>query len=205
MKKFLIVAGGDYSPLKFSRDECFIIACDKGYEYVRNQGVLPDLVLGDFDSYKEPLPQNLPVIKLPVQKDDTDTMFAVKYAVENGATDIVLTCATGGRLDHTVANVQSCLYCLKKGVNACITDSTTEIYFIKDGSRRFEKKQGYSLSVFAVTEKCRGVTITGAEYTLDDSDIENSFPIGVSNAWKDDFAEISVKQGVIMVVLSELN
>lgn len=204
MKKYVIVAGGDYSPLSIIKGEYFLIACDKGYEYVEKQGVVPDLVVGDFDSCKKAIPSDVAVLKLPVHKNDTDTMYAVRHAVAKGATEIVLTCATGARLDHTVANVQCCIYCLKNGVEASIIDAETEIYFVKNGTRTIEKKEGFSLSVFAVSEKCVGVSIKGAEYELDSAVVENSFPIGVSNAWLADKAEISVENGLLMVVLSGL-
>ena len=103
--KTLIISGGDYSPLP---DAVFdrVIACDRGYLHARRMGIQPDLIIGDFDS--APVPEGeVPVERFSSRKDDTDTMLAVKKALSMGSGEILIACAFGGRLDHTVANIQS--------------------------------------------------------------------------------------------------
>ena len=80
MKRCLIIAGGDYAPIGPVGEGDFVLACDKGYAYARREGIVPDLILGDFDSYGGALPEGIPVLRYPVEKDDTDTMLAVRWA-----------------------------------------------------------------------------------------------------------------------------
>ena len=100
-----IISGGEYSPMDDIKAAEYIIACDRGYSYAKRSGIVPDLLLGDFDSYTGKLPEGAAVERLPREKDDTDTMHAVRRALELGFTRISLYCALGGRLDHTLANL----------------------------------------------------------------------------------------------------
>ncbi len=202
MKKCFIITGGEPSALPSIDENDFVIACDKGYGYAENNGVIPSLVIGDFDSYEGELPKNIPVMRLKCEKDDTDTMTAVRYAVANGYKDIVLCCALGGRLDHELANIQSALYAVRRGVKVSIFGKDSNIYFLRDESRKFSKNDGCSLSVFSATDSCSGVFIKGAKYPLKNAVITSDFPIGVSNEWTEADVEISVKNGILMVVES---
>ena len=101
-----IISGGEYSPMDDIKAAEYIIACDRGYSYAKRSGIVPDLLLGDFDSYTGKLPEGAAVERLPREKDDTDTMHAVRRALELGFTRISLYCALGGRLDHLLANLQ---------------------------------------------------------------------------------------------------
>ena len=101
MKKLCaIISGGQSDDLAGIRDADFIIACDRGYAYAKEAGIRPDLLVGDFDSYRGALDKSVPVLDLPVEKDDTDTMAAVRWAVSEGFSELRLYCALGGRLDH---------------------------------------------------------------------------------------------------------
>ena len=91
-----IISGGQEDTLCGIEAADFIIACDRGYVYARNAGIRPDLLVGDFDSYRGALPADVPVLDLPVEKDDTDTMAAVRWAVSEGFAEIRLYCALGG-------------------------------------------------------------------------------------------------------------
>lgn len=204
MEKCVIVSGGEYSSLSFIDSSYFVIACDKGYEYTQMANVVPNIVLGDFDSCKKPIPSDINTLVLPVEKDDTDTTYAIKYAIKNGAKEIVLTCALGGRLDHLVANIQSCVYAVKCGVEISLKSDDCEIFFMTNSERCFEKRAGYSFSVFSVTEKCSGVCLSGAKYPLKNAVLENSFPIGVSNEWLDSSIKVTVSNGILMIIMSKL-
>ena len=80
----VIISGGNYAPVEGVREDDFVIACDKGYVYAQQAGVRPNLLVGDFDSYEGALPSDLPVWRYKKEKDDTDTMIAIRYAVEQG-------------------------------------------------------------------------------------------------------------------------
>ena len=111
-----IISGGEYSPMDDIKAAEYIIACDRGYSYAKRSGIVPDLLLGDFDSYTGNLPEGAAVERLPREKDDTDTMHAVRRALELGFTRISLYCALGGRLDHLLANLQAASYAAERGV-----------------------------------------------------------------------------------------
>ena len=101
--------------------DSFIICADGGTEYALSEGIIPDLVIGDFDSYKGVLPEDIPRIVLPEEKDDTDTHYCVKYAMEQGYSDITVYGGLGGRFDHSVSNLQTLRYAAENGFE-------TEIY-----------------------------------------------------------------------------
>ncbi len=202
MKKCVIITGGECSALPVIEENDFVIACDKGCEYAKNAGVTPSLIIGDFDSYNGELPENVPVMRLKCEKDDTDTMTAVRYAVSNGYGEIVLCCALGGRFDHEFANIQSAVFAVKRGLRATVMGSRSTMYFLHKESRAFPKHEGCSLSVFSMTDSCTNVCIKGAKYQLENAVITSDFPIGVSNEWRDPQVEISVGDGILMVAES---
>ena len=203
MSRCVIISGGDFCPVANLRADDFIIACDKGYEYARLLGLVPNLIIGDFDSYSGELPRGIPTQTLPCEKDDTDTMHAVKYAVDKGFDEIMLSCALGGRLDHLLANIQSCLYAVQRGVGAAMADKSTDIRFLQKGSLTLPAVKNSSLSLLSASEKCTGVCISGVKYPLDRAVLLQSYPLGVSNEWTADEARVSVESGILMIVMSK--
>ena len=200
----LIVSGGDYSPLPAgSTSFDYIIACDRGYEYARRLGLTPDVILGDFDSSAQP-DADVPIYVHPVMKDDTDTMLAVRHALEKGYRDISLCCALGGRFDHAFANVQSLAFAAERGAVARVLAEDTVITVFPADSMRFPRRDGWSFSCFALSDDCKGVTIRGAKFGCEGTDITNRFPIGVSNVWTGDAITVSARTGILMVIESRL-
>lgn len=199
----LIISGGDFSPFTVP-ESAYVIACDRGYAYSQSCGVRPDLVLGDFDSYSGELDPGIPVQKLPVEKDDTDTVSALRYALSRDFAEITLVCALGGRLDHTLANLQAAVFAAKRGASLRILGADTEILTLRAGTLRIPRREGWSLSVFAAEDRCRGVSISGAKYELHDAELTNDFPLGVSNEWAADEVEISLREGTLLIVLSRI-
>lgn len=199
-----VISGGEYAPMTGIEECKYVIACDKGFEYALREHITPDVILGDFDSYRGELPTEIEILRLPVEKDDTDTMSAVRYALELGYKRIRIYCALGGRLDHLYANVQTAAYAAAHGARAAILGADTEIHVFTNGALTLPARKGMSLSVFSVTDEARGVSIRGTKYTLDNAVITNSFPIGASNEWHADFAEVEVKEGIIAVMLCRM-
>ena len=202
--KCLIISGGDYAPLPRPGADTFVVACDRGYAYAARCGVVPDLVVSDFDSYGGPVDPAAALKRLPMEKDDTDTMGAIRAAIDAGCTEGVLCCALGGRLDHTLANLQSLLFAEEHGLHLRIADPDTEAMILRDGALRLPRREGFSLSVFSLSERCRGVSIRGAKYELEDAELTNAFPLGVSNEWWEEAAEVAVRDGALLIVLSRL-
>lgn len=207
MKHCLIIAGGVFAVPEESviKDADFIIACDKGFDYAKKMGIQPDLIMGDFDSYLAELPQNVRTIRFIPEKDDTDTLCAVKYALEQGFCDIIIACAFGGRFDHTMANIQTAAYAAENGACTTLLGAGEKAFVFKNSSITLQKKDGFSLSVFSLTEHSFGVCEKGTKYVLSDAILQSTYPLGVSNEWKDTQAEISAKKGILLVVESKLH
>ena len=200
----LIISGGTFRrlPAELRRAE-YVIACDRGYLHAERMGIIPDLIVGDFDS--APAPETtIPTERAPSEKDDTDTMLAARRAVKRGCGEAVICCCFGGRLDHTLANLQAAAWLAQQGVSVRMTGADAEAYVFTSGTRRVPRRDGWSLSLFSLTDRCEGVSIRGAKYNGEDMTITNTFPIGVSNRWTEEKAEISVRQGILLILESRL-
>ena len=200
----VIVSGGEYCELpdELRGADC-VIACDRGWQYAEKLGLTPDLVVGDFDSAPPP-DIGAPVRRVPTRKDDTDTMLAVRHALEQGWRDVAICCALGGRLDHTLANLQSGAYIAAHGGRARLLGADTDARIFADGEETFPRREGWSLSVFALSDSCAGVTIRGTKYECEDAALTNAFPLGVSNVWAAEEAAVRVGRGTLLVVQSRL-
>ncbi len=207
-----IIAGGDFSPLHNIKKSDFIIACDKGYKYALKSKITPDLIVGDFDSCDilskidlgyDNIFNNSKIIKLNKEKDETDTMFAVKYAIEHNFEEIFFYCYLGGRFDHIIANIQAASYAMQKMNHCQVFDKNNEIHFIKNRKITIPKKDNCSLSLFSFSDCCKRVSIKNVKYPLNNANLNNYFPIGISNEWIND-AEISVSSGILMIIISKL-
>lgn len=203
-KHCMIISGGAFSSIPQPGPDTFVIACDRGYAYAERCGIHPDLLVSDFDSYSGSIDPTVPVHRFRAEKDDTDTMIAIRTAIEQGFASAELYCALGGRLDHTLANLQSMVFAEKHGLSLRIHSADTEILGLRNGSLRLPRRAGYSLSVFAMEDCCRGVSIHGTKYELDKVELSSAFPLGVSNEWAGDEAVITVEDGILLIILSQL-
>lgn len=202
-RRCLIISGGEYHPITGVGPEDFIIACDRGYEYALRSDLRPDLVVSDFDSYEGDVADGVTVHRLPTEKDDTDTMSAIRRACAEGFDELLLVCALGARLDHAYANLQALAWAAEHGMAARIESPDACVTALREGSLRLPQREGFSLSVFAVSDRCR-VSIHGTKYTLEDAEIRNHFPVGVSNEWAEDEAEIIAHEGTLLIMESKL-
>ena len=203
MKRCVIVAGGERAPIGPLREGDFLLACDRGYSYCRQEGLAPDLLLGDFDSGPAETPEpGIPVLRFPVEKDDTDSMLAVRWAIEHDFDELRLCCALGGSLDHLLANLQTLHFAVNAGLHASAGDERTELQVLCPGSYRFPRRDGWKFSVLALTDRVEGLMIRGAKYNVEDVELTNAFPLGVGN----DFAgeiELSFRTGTAAVLLCD--
>lgn len=183
-------------------DDDYIICADGGYLLAKKENIRPDLAIGDFDSMRLPEQPACEIMRLPTKKDDTDTLACIRYAISRGFCDIVIVGGIGGRFDHSYANVQTLAFAARHGADAMLCDADTRILFVENGSCTVERIPGRKLSVFAYTETCSGVTLRGVEYPLTDAVLTQSYPIGVSNEFTADRAEITVKSGALLIILS---
>ncbi len=192
--KIGIVGAGDFSgSLDPSMD---YIAVDGGLEILENLGIVPIVVIGDFDSLEDKsLLSRYQRITLPKVKDDTDSAKAVDYALENGYNEINLFGVTGGRLDHFFAVV--CLLKKYRFNQIYIFDNQNKIYLLTSGKHRIYKDGYQFLSFFAVDE-CT-ISIQGCAYTLDNYLLKQDDPLCVSNEILDDYADIEIDHDVIVI------
>ena len=201
MKKLCaIISGGEPDDLTGIHEADFIIACDRGYVYCERLGLTPDLFIGDFDSYSGAVAPGVAVERLIPEKDDTDTGHAITYALSHGFRELVLVCALGGRLDHTLANLQNAANAAVQGMSVTILDEKSEITFLTRGMLRLKKRPGWGLSVFSLSDTSTGVCLRGVKYELENAALDNRFPLGVSNEFDAPEAEIAVGQGILLVM-----
>lgn len=199
-QRCLIVGAGDFfynMPMPQASD--YIIAADGGYSYLREAGITPHVVIGDMDSVSE-MPVHEQVIRLPREKDDTDMMAAIKLAIEKGCNSFHIYGGTGGRMDHTIANIQSVAYITKTGAEGYLYDKDMVLTAVADGSLEFEEVCEGMLSVFSLSDAAEGVTLTGLKYLLNDAQVTNSFPVGISNEFIGVKSRITVKKGMLLVL-----
>ncbi len=198
-----IVGAGDCPVLDIEKKNGdFLIAADGGYRYCKQNKLVPDAVIGDFDSLGY-TPEGDNIIKLNPVKDVTDMYAAAQVGIEKGFCEFVIYGATGGRIDHTLANIQLVASLSQKGCNAKLVDGKTVITAITNGSVSFDSSYRGFISVFSHTDKCEGVTISNMKYTLKNGCITNSFPLGVSNEFIGGNSMISVEKGTAIIVFNK--
>lgn len=184
------------------RSDDYIICADGGISISERAGITPHLVMGDLDSVFS-VSEEYTFIKHPKEKDDTDTMLCLKYGIEKGFKDFLIIGGIGGRFDHTLANLQTLAFAKENDAKASIVSKDTFCTIIKGGEEYvLAKKDGAYFSVFSYSEKCEKVSIKGAKYELDGAELKNSFPLGVSNEFRDESARISVGSGMLIIVVS---
>lgn len=194
-----IIGAGDFYGLREAPDDSdYVIAADAGYKYCRENNIIPDLVLGDFDSLGI-APEHPNVMELPVEKDDTDTMFALKLGLEKGYRSFYIYGGLGGeREDHTYANLQSLLFLANHGARGWLFGKSCIWTVIKNTSVRLGGSG--NVAVFCPDGTAKGVTLKGLKYELDNAVISSDFPLGVSNSMAKAEAEISVSDGTLLIM-----
>lgn len=195
-----IVGAGDFCARSLTaRPGDFVIAADGGYSRLSAAGVTPDLLLGDFDSL-ERVPELPEVLRYPKIKDDTDMMLAVRLGLERGFRRFCLYGGTGGRLDHTLANLQTLRYLSERDCEAFLIDPRSAASCLSGGSSlSFPAGMRGFVSVFAQGGPARGVRIRGLMYSLEDAELHCDMPLGVSNEFLDGPASVSVSEGCLLV------
>lgn len=222
MKHIVIISGGYFQPAfvkaymkGLSYDRLFV--ADRGLEYANTLQLVPDYVVGDFDTVDENILReyeqnaeqygNIVIERHPARKDETDTELAVWKALEEGAEQITLFGATGSRLDHVFANIGMLKQTVERNVEMVIVDETNRIRML-DGQYRPEcciqkiQQFGKYLSVIAMTDEVCGVTLKGVEYPLSNAIVYRGSSRTVSNQIAEDTAYISVQKGQLLVMES---
>ena len=199
MGRCVIFCAGGFEKLArpIEKDD-YILAADGGLAHLQKLGLAPNGIIGDFDSLGY-IPQNAQVF--PVEKDDTDSMLAVRKGLELGYREFILYGALDGpRLDHTIANLQTLLFLESQGAKGTLVGLRYLITTVKNGVLKLPLAQEGIVSVFCLGEKARGVTIRGLQYPLENGQLDSSFPLGVSNHFVGKESSVAVEEGTLIVM-----
>jgi len=203
MKRCVIVGGADINNYEYIKNclhnDDFIVFCDSGLKHLKGLGVSPNLIVGDFDSHENP---NLDVetIVLPCEKDDTDTVYAVKEAIKRGFDEFLLIGVIGGRLDHTLGNVSILLHLESLGKKGKIIDDYSEMEIVSKEPAFIDDSYAF-FSLLNITGTAKGVTIRNAKYPLDNAEITCEYQYAVSNeVISGKIAEAFVQNGKALLI-----
>lgn len=203
MDRCVIVGGadiGDYAVIReYLRADDFCIFCDSGLKHLEKLQVDPGLIVGDFDSHENPrLPTE--TIVLPCEKDDTDTVFAVKEALKRGYEDFLLIGVVGARLDHTLGNVSILLYLDSMGKKGCIVDDYSEMLIVSRETEYVDDSFPF-FSLLNISGTAKNITIKNAKYCLENAEISCEYQYGISNeVLPGRKAAISVASGRLLLI-----
>jgi len=183
----------------FLRPDDFVIACDGGLNHVKKLKITPNLITGDFDSHKNP---NLKIetIVLPREKDDTDSVFALKTAISRGFKDFLFVGMIGARLDHGLGNLYMLVKCFEEGLTALMLDDYSEMQIVGKTEAQITDDYAY-FSLLNITGTARGITIRGAKYPLENAEIKQEYQFGISNeVLPGQTASVRVDEGCLLLV-----
>ena len=201
MNTCYIAGSGDFTLKNLSPENGdFVIAADGGYRYLTDHGIKVNLLCGDFDSFVcASLPEGIPVLRFPCEKDDTDVGLALKEGMARGYRKFRLYGCSGSRPDHFFANLQHLKKLSEAGCDIALVCPGFSVYAVTNSERTFVREKGTVLSVFAVCEKAEGVSLENVKYPLNNESVLPEFPIGVSNEFLIGEARIRVKNGTLLI------
>lgn len=211
MIKTLIVSGGNVEEKSLNNAYLYdyIIASDGGLRILDKLNILPNYIIGDFDSINKNIldkyinKETIKIIRLNPEKDYTDTHMALKLAIELKSKDITILGALGSRIDHTIANIHILKETLKNDIQCKIMDTRNEIRLI-DKKINIELNENYKyISLIPLTTKVEGITLTGFKYPLSNATLETGQSIGVSNEQIEKMAQIDLKEGILILIKSK--
>lgn len=201
--KCAIVCGAPIGNLLWLKEqlkgyEC-IVAADSGYDHLSQIGITPNILIGDLDSISA-VPKDVEIIKYPSKKDVTDFSICLEYCLGKKLSDVDVYCAWGNRADHSLASVFTMLEYHKQGMNIRIISEKSEMFFVNN-KHVLPRHDGY-VSIFPLDCDAE-VSLTGFEYPLNNYLMKSCSPLGVSNSIVENFGEISVKSGSVLVILQK--
>ena len=203
MKRCVIVGGADINNYDYIQSRLYaddyIVFCDSGLKHLEALQVKPSLIVGDFDSHDNPH-LDVETIVLPCEKDDTDTVFAVKEAIKRGFDDFLLIGVVGARLDHTLGNVSILLYLDSVGKKGIIIDDYSEMEIVSKEPAYIEESYAF-FSLINITGTAKGITIENAKYLLNNAKITCEYQYGVSNeVLSGKTAKVSILDGKLLLI-----
>ena len=204
MKAFIYLGGGIYEGgyIDSPQQDDLIIAADSGYKNALRLGVQPQIVVGDFDSFAEELPNTVEKMQVPSEKDFTDSQLAVDIARKKSVHEMVLIGGLDGRIDHALSNLAILENLWNEKIRAVITDGRNRARYIKDTSELVLNLGYRYLSVIAADKTVKGVSIDGCKYPLKNAKLQRDYQFAVSNEIEKNCALISVRRGGVFIIES---
>ena len=203
MNRCVVIGGAEITAYerirKNLREDDYIICCDSGQRHAAPLQVRPSLTVGDFDSSERPEAETETIV-LPREKDDTDTVYAVREAVRRGFEEFLILGAVGARFDHTFGNISLLLYLDSIGKKARILDDYSEMEIVSLKPAKVSSSFAY-FSLLNISGTASGITIRGAKYPLEDAEIRSEYQYGISNeALPGETATVTVGKGRALLV-----
>lgn len=208
-RRAFIYAAGEYTPediklykrIKAKEDD-LVICADGGYDALYFTGIVPDVVIGDFDSLKMPVPKDIPTIKYPKDKDKTDLEICIDYALENSCDTVFILGAIGGRPDHTLGAFCALNYAMEHNLDAMILNGKSRVYLV-DREIEIPREKFDYVSLIPCTEKVTGVYSLGLKFELNGRELVRSSSLGMSNEFYNNTAKIKIESGLLYVICAE--
>lgn len=199
-----IFGAGEFSSCDISlTDEDLVIAADGGYDHLLHAGLRADIALGDFDSVQSYEIWEDPICEkytYPPEKDDTDMMLAIKMGLAKGYQIFQIYGGLGGRLDHSIANIQALSYLASQGAQGTLYHDQYALTVIQNSGFLIPKDFTGYVSVFSLSDKSQNVTIKGLKYEIEGATMTNRFPLGISNEALGKKGNISVEKGTLLIL-----
>lgn len=191
---------------KYINKETFLICADGGANNLKKFGILPDLLIGDFDSISQEAldfysKKNIEIMNFPPEKDYTDSELSVETAISKGFTDIIILGGIGSRMDHTIANVFLLKTIHEAGCHGTLIDNNNIIQLISSDIT-LERHDGYKVTLLPLTPEVEGITTKGLYYPLENYTLRQGSTRGVSNEFLDEEASVSIQSGLLLVMMS---
>ena len=184
----------------YLKKDDFIIVCDAGLNHTEKLNVIPNLIVGDFDSTKNPESKKIETIVLPREKDDTDSVYALKTAFSRGFSDFLFIGMIGDRFDHSLANLSLLLRCHEKNFHALMADDFSDMELVSKNEVEISDTCNF-FSLIPISGTAEGITIKDAKFPLENGKItpENA-QLGVSNeVLSGKSAKVSVQKGILLL------
>ncbi len=190
--------------LDAQRPDGLVICADGGVDNALKLGLVPHVVLGDFDSapgeaLRRAEALGAQMVRFPAHKDETDAELALRYAVSHGATDILFLGALGGRIDHALANLFLLAAPEWVGVRVRIADGGTTVELCRDRCE-IRGQAGDIVSLLPLTSDVAEVVTEGLEYPLRGETLRFGPARGVSNVMLSEVAHVSISGGLLIVI-----
>lgn len=187
---------------EYQPENCFVICADGGLENASRFQIRPNLVIGDFDSYEGKLPEQVETIRLKIEKDDTDTLAAVKEGIRRGFREFALFGVLGGeRFDHSYANLCVLQYLCNQGCKSVLVGDSCRAFVLSEGRLTLDGMKGATVSVFPFGCSACRVSYLGLKYPLTKAVLHSDDPLGVSNRIEAEKARISVTNGEALILV----